>query len=645
MRSSLRNKLAAVTVFLLIAIVVVSGMTWATVSSFRLAEKNLTEGHERLASLALGRMDSHIGGILNSETSREHSDYLRLHRLPESRVVAVYDRDDMELDAATIVVHSPLAVSDPPHEWIDLYFEWHPSAPNKPLTSPQVADAEAIWDVDNPRGYMISAPRARRMLGWLKTALAEFDLHEQVAGVCTSDHARNAGEDEADRGEVASVGTSPSERAEVGRSSLSPEYQQRKQSLRDTQQRYLPPEECVDPVRPRGLSPTLASAFERGAGREGDRVPLTMDPFTAFWLGDGPDGNPKLAFVRECHHGAAVFYHGFVGDWMRLKPELLDVIRGVFPRQVLASVDLVPIQDDTEPGAGALETHMVNLPVRLSVPGIPGGATAAAWRSIRGTLITTWAAAAAALLVAGWGLRNLVALTERRMQFAYAVTHELRTPLTTFRLYSDMLSAGLVPDASRQEYLDTLDRESLRLSSLVEEVLEYARLESHRVRLNPTQTDGATLLQSIGETLERRCEENGIRASTENGVANGQPLRTDVELVNRIAGVLVNNACRHAKGRDDAAVLVRLDDDGSKLHLDVIDSGPGIDRADLRSIFRPFRRGRAADGAAAGGIGLGLALARSWATLLGGRLELAARHHPKYGGAHFRLTIPARIRT
>ena len=44
-------------------------------------------------------------------------------------------------------------------------------------------------------------------------------------------------------------------------------------------------------------------------------------------------------------------------------------------------------------------------------------------------------------------------------------------------------------------------------------------------------------------------------------------------------------------------------------------------------------------------VGLGLALARNWATLLGGRLELAARHHPQYGGAHFRLTIPARLQT
>jgi signal transduction histidine kinase len=227
------------------------------------------------------------------------------------------------------------------------------------------------------------------------------------------------------------------------------------------------------------------------------------------------------------------------------------------------------------------------------------------------------------------------------MQFAYAVTHELRTPLTTFRLYSDMLSAGLVPDSSKQEYFDTLNRESLRLSSLVEEVLEFARLENQRVKLNPAETDSASLLRVISETLEKGCSANGIEARTENVVANGQRLNIDVDVVNRIAGVLVNNACRHARGTENALVLVTLDGQDGKLQLNVIDSGPGIDLADARSVFKAFRRGSGADKAVQGGIGLGLALARSWATLLGGRLDLAARHHHKYGGAHFRLTIPS----
>jgi signal transduction histidine kinase len=424
---------------------------------------------------------------------------------------------------------------------------------------------------------------------------------------------------------------------------MSPEYQQRRRSLRDSQVSYLPAAACVDAdIVERNVRQNAEASTGDVGGEDrltGD-VEITVDPITAFWLGPGPAGGEKLAFVRECHADAAVFYQGFIGDWNRLKPELLKQVANL---DLFPEVDLEPVQGAGEPEVQDSGMQMINLPVRLKVPDIPGGISAAAWSSIRRTQITTWLAALGVLVIAGWGLRNLVALTERRMQFAYAVTHELRTPLTTFRLYSDMLSAGLVPESSKQEYVDTLAQESVRLSSLVEEVLEYARLGNHRVKLSPSDTDAESLLNVISETLEKRCCENGVEVNTRCALPTGQTLRTDVDLVNRISGVLVNNACRHACGSPDPTVLVSLTGEEGKIHLDVVDSGPGIDRTDTRNIFKPFRRGKGADAAAQGGIGLGLALARDWATLLGGRLELAARHHPQYGGAHFRLTIPARI--
>ena len=202
----------------------------------------------------------------------------------------------------------------------------------------------------------------------------------------------------------------------------------------------------------------------------------------------------------------------------------------------------------------------------------------------------------------------------------------------------------VTPESSKQEYLDTLNRESARLSSLVEGVLEYARLENYRARLNPVDTDGPSLLNHIAETLKKRCEAYGVQPQTENLMTNGLSLHTDIDVVQRIAGVLVNNACRHARDAEDARVLVRLSSHEEHIYIDVIDTGRGVERRDARNIFKPFRRGRLADAAAQGGIGLGLALARSWAKLLGGQLELASRHHTRYGGAHFRVTIPTQLK-
>src|SRR6185503_10911276 len=140
---------------------------------------------------------------------------------------------------------------------------------------------------------------------------------------------------------------------------------------------------------------------------------------------------------------------------------------------------------------------------------------------------------------------------------------------------------------------------------------------------------------------DKRCEENGVEGRKVNEIKNGLRIRTDVDLVSQITGVLINNACRHALGGKQPAVLLRLAGENGKVTVDVADSGPGVDRADSRRIFKPFRRGRDADKAARGGIGLGLSLARNWASLLGGRLDLVHRHDPEMGGARFRLTIPS----
>ncbi len=80
-------------------------------------------------------------------------------------------------------------------------------------------------------------------------------------------------------------------------------------------------------------------------------------------------------------------------------------------------------------------------------------------------------------------LRGVLALSERRASFVSAVTHELRSPLTTFRMYAEMLAEGMVRDEQqRDRYLSTLRQEADRLSHLVDNVLQYARLGTRTQR-------------------------------------------------------------------------------------------------------------------------------------------------------------------
>ena len=634
MTSSQKSTLTALGVFALTSVVVLGGMTWATAASFELAKKTVSEEYLTRVHRALWQTESRMKGILNSEASRPYTDYVDYHMV---HPVAAISADGGEVDAERVILRSPIAMSGPPYEWIDLYFQVdHDGIPS----SPQFAEEGTLWTSESTGAMADSARRAQEAWSWFKWALPTMDFRNRVSEALKRDRATHGAENEREPMQVVRVAQRPASLKGAGRGDWTSGRSPRRASAGGSGVGYVPPELCVPPQIAAGNIGNIAVAID--AGFEQTAAPpapirISLSPFApAFWVESGPGRPRKLAFVREGSADAEVFYQGFIGDWDRLKPDLLRSLEDVFPQ-----ADLEPVANDQELDADESEMKLHELPARLRVPDLPGGADAAAWRSMRAVLLVTWAAAAAVLVVAGWGVRNLMALTERRMQFAYAVTHELRTPLTTFRLYSDMLSAGLVPDTSKQEYLDTLNRESQRLSSLVEAVLEYARLENHKVRLNVTTTDAASLLRVLGETVQKRCTDNDVEAQARNAMPDAHPIRTDVNLVNQITAVLVDNACRHARGSRSPKLLVQLGGDNGQLYLDVVDSGPGIDLSDARKIFRPFRRGRDAEARARGGIGLGLALARNWAELLGGRLDLVARHHAQYGGAHFRLSIPA----
>ncbi len=627
MTSAKKSALTAVVMFVLISAVVLGGMTWATLSSFELAKKTVAEEQLTRALRALGHIDSMVLGFLNSEASRPAIDYGDFYALGPDNIEAVVTRDGRESNVAYVVFRTRLAVADskPPYDWIDLYFVMNHKGK---ASSPQFDEEEERLFLTRPASLDLWKRRALESWGWFQAAVTGIDFRARVSAVLWGE-------------ELLSVGAEPEATQLVRLPQRAMKYAGRRTSLADAQRRHVPAEICVSEQiaagHVRGEPLAIDSEFEE-TSTPPKTVRIKPGPFAPpFWI--DPDRSPglKLAFVRECLEDADVNYQGFIADWERLKPELLRSVEEQFP-----TAELVPVPNDVELDDDAESMRLHALPAVLRVPDdIPGGTAAAAWRSVRGVLLISWIASLAVLITAGWGVRNLVAITERRMQFAYAVTHELRTPLTTFRLYSDMLSAGLVAEESKQEYLDTLNRESQRLSSLVESVLEYARLENHKVKLHVAATDAVSLLRVVGETVEKRCVPNAVEGETRNSVLGTHPIHTDVSLVNQITAVLVDNACRHARGSSKPKVVVQLSGDNGRLFLDVMDSGPGVELRDSHTIFKPFRRGSDADATARGGIGLGLSLARNWAALLGGRLDLVARHHPQYGGAHFRLSIPS----
>jgi signal transduction histidine kinase len=637
-RTSKRN---AILGFLLITALVLGGMTWATVSTLRLAradlEARVREEHQRHLEKrrqqirsAISRVEDVYKFVLAVENGRPYRHYVAYSNPPAAR-----GQDGVPVNPRSVYLESPL-VEGRSADWIDFYFQIDPEGL---WTSPQIIDPSSRFSepLAEQEEYYIGLIQDR--LCHLSESLPCPILRPRVTAIYELQYGAAH-----EAGVLAGLGpdeTDFEEQPPLAVHSKTSNWQAARRKNLLTQQLGKLAQSSCEPAD------VVQSAIREGAfiiDEIAATVEASVEPkgLVPFWW-PAPSGNHDLLmFIREVRADDEQFYQGFTVRWDMLKPKLIAALEdsGIFRRWFPgANLEIVA---DARPEDYLDETFIDSLSVRLTVPDppqVPMVASGAAWQSVRGTLLTTWLAAIGILIVAGIGFRNLVALTERRLQFAYAVTHELRTPLTTFQLYADMLAAGLVPEQSKQEYLETLNQESHRLADLVEGVLEYARLENHKVRLNPVDTDSGALVGFLREKLEEQCKRNDVRLVVENEIENGHSIRTDTELVGQIIGVLVSNACRYARGSRDPMIMIHLARQDHGLQFDVIDSGRGIERSDARQVFKPFRRGEKAKASALGGIGLGLALARTWARLLNGRLELAARSHPKLGGAHFRLTV------
>lgn len=371
-------------------------------------------------------------------------------------------------------------------------------------------------------------------------------------------------------------------------------------------------------------------------------VPATTTPgtLTPRWI-SAPDG-PKLLLTRSAMLNGQPVVQGVELDWDALRADLTSSIEDVLP-----GAKLVP----SAPTQGSSTYRMATIPVAL-IPPPMDAVTSWAWSPAKVGLVVTWIAIIATIVAVGIVLRAAIVLSERRGRFVSAVTHELRTPLTTFRLYSQMLADGMVSDEQvRKEYLSTLKRESERLTGIVENVLEYARLT--RVRSGKGKPSGeqtlspGALVARFRPALARRLSQSNLDlvASLDLEGEPGRTVTIDPHAVERIMMNLVENACKYAAPSDEDS---EHDEPDTRVHLDVsvrdntlemliADHGPGILPSEQARIFGEFQRGRRGLGNARSGLGLGLALSRGLAREMGGDLQLVSR---RGHGAEFLLSIP-----
>jgi hypothetical protein len=451
--------------FGLCALVLTAGMGWMTLTAVRLdrarSEARRQAALEENVRLALWRMDSAMSAILARESARPYFSYTAFS--PAERA---YTRMFAEIRRGDVLVSSPVLAAVPEH--VLLHFQ---VAPDGEVTSPQVpvGNMRDLAEATYPIHDRINASIAQ--LDVLHASLSREDLLALLPR-----------EEPASPRSPAPLTMAPPIRAAAkGQQALmnSMEWQARAQSSQQA-----------------GAVPLVPPGDVR------------VGPMAAAWAGD------LLLLARRVTVNGEVYVQGCWLDWPGIRRSLLSGIGDLLPE-----ARLVP----APPGLAEPQSRMLSaLPVRL-VPGDLPEATAAGWSPIRLSLLLAWGSALLAGAAVFVLLRGAVALSERRADFVSAVTHELRTPLTTFRLYTEMLAEGMVPDEkTRSSYLQTLRAEADRLGNLVENVLAYARLERGRPHGTVEEIALGRLIGGMADRLSARAARAGMELVPSFGEGAGE---------------------------------------------------------------------------------------------------------------------------
>jgi signal transduction histidine kinase len=227
-----------------------------------------------------------------------------------------------------------------------------------------------------------------------------------------------------------------------------------------------------------------------------------------------------------------------------------------------------------------------------------------------------------------------MALARVKSDFVSNVSHELRTPLSLIRLYAETLEMGRLTSPEKyQEYYCIIRKESERLTALINNILDFSRIEAGRKEYDFRETDMRELVHNTLDSYRYQIEQHGF--TFEEKIDEVPSLRVDREAMARSLVNLVNNALKYSQDRK--YIGVNLYRENGSVKLEVIDHGIGIPRQEQQKIFEKFYRVGDPLVHNTKGSGLGLSLVRHIAQAHGG--EVVVDSAPGQG-SKFTITLP-----
>jgi signal transduction histidine kinase/DNA-binding NarL/FixJ family response regulator len=235
-----------------------------------------------------------------------------------------------------------------------------------------------------------------------------------------------------------------------------------------------------------------------------------------------------------------------------------------------------------------------------------------------------------------------------KTRYVTGISHELRTPLNSILGYAQILlrelgqgalgqaalgPASLAHGDTQRRALGTILRSGEHLLGLIDGLLDLARIEAGKLRLDPSPMPMRELLDDLAKMFEPQAARKGLHFRIETSGRMPDYVRVDVK---RLRQVLINLLANAVKFTAQGEVVLRIDYRMEVARFEVADTGPGIAPEDHQRIFVPFERSSSGRGQAEPGAGLGLTISRMLSSLMGGELTLASELGQ---GSTFRLRL------
>ncbi|MDE2291940.1 MAG: hybrid sensor histidine kinase/response regulator [Elusimicrobia bacterium] len=230
---------------------------------------------------------------------------------------------------------------------------------------------------------------------------------------------------------------------------------------------------------------------------------------------------------------------------------------------------------------------------------------------------------------------QLLYLSNMKSKFLSMASHDLSNSLMTLQVSLEMLVSSLHPSEDQKKRLTYISNGISQLSRLIEDLVDWASIESGKFRLEKNAQEAGKLVEDCVGAHLVRAQQRGIQLKAETG--RGLPrIQADKRRLTQVLGNLLENALRHtAKG---GSVTVTAAKDEGAIRFAVRDTGEGIDPGEIKKIFESFYQPTSSH-AARGRLGLGLSIAKEIVQSHGGRIWVESEGKGK--GAAFLFTVPA----